>query len=323
MLTRRNFSTATTLGLALSPLSLSAQNYPTRPISVWVGYPPGGGTDVTARIITAQMSSQLGQPIVVENKPGVAGALAATQIARSPADGYSILLNASGAFINLVLRSGFKYNPSHEGTPIASVAQAPVVLVVNNDLPVNNVNDFIQLAQEKPENISYGSDGLAGTTQLSAEFFSKIAGISMLHVPFKGAGPSVMATVAGQVNANFPTLPSAMAMIRAKRVKPLAVSGLTRTKILPDVPTFEELGYRGFDFLCWFGFVGPKGIAPSIVERLNAATHKSLQHPEVIKSIQNQGMEVKVSTPAEWLDFMMKDAKNIERMAKVSNLQIS
>jgi len=300
-----------------------AQGYPARPVTVIVGFSPGGGTDVTARIVSKKMSTLFGQPLVVENKPGVAGTLATGQVERAAADGYTILMNASGAFIHSILKAGDSYDPLAVCTPIAAVTKAPVVMLVNPSVPVDNVGDFVKLARQKEHRFSYGSDGIAGTTQLCGEYFSKLAQIKLLHVPFKGAGDSVVATVSGQVDANFPTLPSALPMLRAGKVKALAVSGRQRSKILPDIPTFEELGYPDFGFLCWFGFVGPKGMPQEVVAQLNKVTQQAIEDPSVQQSIESQGMETMPGTAKEWLDFMVNDAKDIKRMARLSNLQIS
>jgi len=300
-----------------------AQGYPSRPVTVIVGFSPGGGTDVTARIVSKKMSSLFGQPLVVENKPGAAGTLATGQVERAAADGYTILMNASGAFIHSILKAGDSYDPLAVCTPIAAVTKTPVVMLVNPSVPVDNVGDFVKLARQKEHRFSYGSDGIAGTTQLCGEYFSKLAQIKLLHVPFKGAGDSVVATVSGQVDANFPTLPSALPMLRAGKVKALAVSGRQRSKILPDIPTFEELGYPDFGFLCWFGFVGPKGMPQEVVAQLNKVTQQAIEDPSVQQSIESQGMETMPGTAKEWLDFMVNDAKDIKRMARLSNLQIS
>jgi len=321
LITRRNFMIATA-AISIPKLSF-AQSYPSRPVTVVVGFSPGGGTDVTARIVSKKMSALCGQPLVVENKPGAAGTLATGLVERAAADGYTILMNASGAFIHSILKSGNNYDPLAVCTPIAAVTKTPVVMLVNNSLPVNNVSDFVKLARQEEHRFSYGSDGIAGTTQLSGEYFSTLAKIKLLHVPFKGAGDSVVATVSGQVDANFPTLPSALPMLRAGKVKALAVSGLQRSKILPDVPTFDELGYKNFDFLCWFGFIGPKGMPEPIVQQLNRITQQSIVDQAVRESIESQGMETMPGSAKEWLDFMVKDAENIKRMARLSNLQIA
>lgn len=322
MITRRNFMMVTAGLAAAGPRVLLAQGYPTRPLSVIVGFSPGGGTDVTARIVSTRMSSAFGQPIVVENKPGAAGTLAAGQVERAAPDGYTVLMNASGAFIHSILKSNFSYGILDVCTPIAAVTKTPVVMLVNSSVPVDNVADFVKLARENKDELSYGSDGIAGTTQLCGEYFNTLAGIKLLHVPFKGAGQSVVATASGQVDANFPTLPSAMSMLKAGKVRALAVSGSERSKILPDIPTFEELGYKDFDFLCWFGLVGPKGVPADIVRKLNDLTQETLQDPEIQASIESLGMETMLGSSDEWLDYMVKDAENIERMAKVSNLQL-
>jgi tripartite-type tricarboxylate transporter receptor subunit TctC len=325
LITRRHFITATATATATAAISAPrisfAQGFPARPVSVIVGFSPGGGTDVTARIVSTKMSSLLGQPIVVENKPGASGNIAANQVQRSAPDGYTILMNASGSYINSILKADFNYQPLDVCTPLAAVTKCPVVLLVNKSVPVNNVAEFVKLAREK--GLSYGSDGIAGTTHLCGEYFSKLAGIKLLHVPFKGAGQSVVATASGEVDANFPTLPSALSMLRAGNLKPLAVSGPERSKIIPDVPTFEELGYKDFDFLCWFGFVGPKGVPEPIVKKLNEVTQGALKDKAVQDSIEGQGMETMPMTSREWLDFMVKDAETIKRMAKLSNLQLS
>ncbi|HYG41618.1 MAG TPA: tripartite tricarboxylate transporter substrate binding protein [Bordetella sp.] len=321
MITRRDLIIATA---AISVPKLSfAQRYPARPVSVIVGFSPGGGTDVTARIVSKKMSALFGQPLVVENKPGAAGTLAAGQVERAPADGYTILMNASGAYIHSILKAGDSYDPLAVCTPIAGVTKTPVVMLVNNAVPAKSVSEFVTLARHEENRYSYGSDGIAGTTQLCGDYFSKLAGIKLLHVPFKGAGDSVVATVSGQVDANFPTLPSALPMLRAGKVRALAVSGRERSRILPDIPTFEELGYKDFGFLCWFGFVGPKGMPGDIVNQLNGITQQAIEDKQVQASIENQGMETMPGTSGEWLAYMVEDAQNIKRMARLSNLRVS
>jgi tripartite-type tricarboxylate transporter receptor subunit TctC len=297
-----------------------AGNYPDHTITMYVGFAPGGGTDVTARLVSKPLSLSIKQSVVVENKPGAAGTLATSFVERASPDGYTILMDASGAFIHNILKSNYAYEPLAVSTPISGATRTPVVMIVNKDFPVNTVEEFVKLAKEK--HLSYGSDGVAGTTHLCGEYFARSAGIELLHVPFSGAGPSVVATVSGQVDANFPTMPSALAMIRSGKLKALAVSGNKRSPVLPDVPTFDELGFKDFDFICWFGVVGPKGIAQDVVAKLNGGFQSALKEKEVRENIEGQGMEVMLTSPKEWLDFMAQDAETIKRMARFGNLQL-
>lgn len=321
MITRRSVVLAMA-GTSISPW-LFAREFPSRPIKMVVGFSPGGGTDVTARIISTKLSELLGSSVVVENKTGAAGTLAASQVERAAPDGYTMLLNASGTYIHSIVHSNYAYKPLAVSTPIAAVCTTPVVLIVNKDIPVKDLEEFVKLAGQKDGHLTFGSDGVLGTAQLNGEYFCKLAGIKMLHVPFRGSGESVVAAVSGQVDAGFPTLPATLQMLKAGKVRALAVTGPRRSKILPDVPTFEELGYKDFDFLCWFGLIGPQGMPADVVKKLNNVTQQALQDPVIQKSIENQGMEAMFGNSEEWLKFMVDDAEKIKRMAIASNLKAS
>ena len=296
-----------------------AQSYPSKPIRIVVGFSPGGGTDVTARLVAQKLSAELGQSVVVENRTGAAGIIAGDYVARQPADGYTLLMVASTTLINAVLR-GKSLEPDF--APVTLVTTAPLVLVVHPSVPARNVKQLIALARSRPGALVFGSDGVGGTTHLAFEQFSEMAKVKLVHVPYKGAGDSVVAVVSGQVDMNMASAPATLPLLRAGKYRALAVSSEKRYSLLPSIPSISEAALPGFNLISFFGLLAPKAMPKDIVARVNAAVSKVVNTPELIEAINKQGMEAQTNSPEQFTEFMRTMSAQIARLGKSSGIEL-
>lgn len=259
------------MALAASPgQTVAADEYPGKPIRFIAPIAPGGLTDTLTRIFGQQLSKKLGQPVVVENRPGAAGIIGMEAAAKSAPDGYTIVMVYQGAVsVNPLLYKNLPYDPLRDFVPVAQVASFPMVLVVNSDLPVKSLREFIQLAQAKPGSMNYGSAGNATTSHLTMELFKRRAGIDLMHVPYKGEAPANTDLMGGRVSALFSTLSAALPHIRSGRVRALGLASKERSKLMPDLPTISEAGIPDFEVMGWLGVLAPVGTPKPIVDRLN------------------------------------------------------
>jgi tripartite-type tricarboxylate transporter receptor subunit TctC len=315
-------SAAIALATCIGSAGAWAQAYPTKPVRVAVGFGAGGSSDVVARAFGQKLSEVLGQPFVIENRAGAAGAIAADSVAKAEPDGHRILLLATGTFDYSVLAKNVPYNMLRDFTPVALIAATPLVLVVGPSTPVSTVDELIRLARAKPGELSYGSEGIGGATHLATELFAQAANVKLLHIPFKGGSESSMATAGGQVNMNMPALTSALPLLKAEKYRPLAVTSLTRSPLYPSLPTLDELGLKGFDQTAWYGFLGPAGMPRPVVERLRAAIATVAALPEIKDAMAQQGMEVKISTPEQFAVFLRDSAAQITKVARDVNIKV-
>jgi tripartite-type tricarboxylate transporter receptor subunit TctC len=302
--------------------NLLAQPYPTKPIRLSVGYAPGGSTDVVARIFGQRLSDAIGQPVVIENRPGAGGAIAADLVAKAEPDGHRILMLGTGTLNYSVLTKNVPYNMLKDFTPITYVAASPQVLVVSNSIPSRSVGELIQLARSKPGELTYGSEGIGGIAHLAAAQFSLMTGTQLSHVPFKGAIESTVAIAGGQIDMNIPNLTSALPLLKADKFRALAVTGLKRSSLLPSIPTLDESGLKGYEVLAWFGFVGPAGMPKSVVERLNMEFIKIANLPEVKEALAKQAMDVQIRPPEEFAAFLRETAMSTVRLANDVKLKM-
>lgn len=300
----------------------AAQTYPVKPVRLMVGFAPGGGTDVTARIFAQKMSAQLGQQVVVENRAGAAGAIAAEQVAKSPPDGYRLLMLASGTFIHTVLTANPPYNLERDFSPIAFVTISPLVLVVHPSVPARSVSELVAIVRKTPGRLNFGSDGVGGTSHLAGELFNILAKVKMVHVPFRGGAESAMALASGQIDVNLPSLASATPMLNAGRIRALAVTSLKRSQLMPSLPTLDESGLRGYDLVSWFGFLGPAGLPRPIVDRLHAVSVSVANQADVREALAKQGLEVETKTPEQFATFMRELALQIAQLGKVASIKM-
>ena len=299
------------------PVALPAEPYPTRPIRMIVGFAPGGGTDLTARPVAAKLSELLGQQVIVENKPGAAGNVATDQVAHAAPDGYTILMGTIAALaINPSLYGNLKFDPEVDFAPVIQVVDATNVLVLHPSVPANSVAELVALAKQK--SLSAGSSGIGATGHLSIELFNLMAGVKLVHVPYKGGGPAMTDLVGGQVQLVFATTASAIPQIRAGRIKGIAVTTSRRSSLMPDLPTISEAGLTGFDANNWYGIVVPARTPRAIIDQLNAEVTKILHMDDVKATLRNQGLDPAPGTPEQFGAYIHSERIKWAKVVKAS-----
>lgn len=285
------------LALAL-PLAAQAQTYPSKPIRIVVGFPPGTGPDTIIRQITQKLSEQNGWSLIVENKPGQGSSLAATEVAKAAPDGYTLLFSATAALAtNPNLYKNLRYDPVKDFTPITRIIDLPLVLLVNGSSHYKSMNDLIADAKTKPGALNYASVGNGSTSHLIMAMLAKRTGVEITHIPFKGSAEIVPALLSGNVHAVFDSTVVGITQGKAGKLKVLAVSTDKRISALPDVPTVAEAGVPGFDMAAWYGMLGPRGLPQPVVQRLNQDFARAVNSPDLRERLENQGTPVVTSTP--------------------------
>ena len=303
--------------VAVTPAALPADPYPTKPIRMIVGFAPGGGTDLTARPVALKLSELLGQQVVVENRPGAAGNTATEQVARAAPDGYTILMGTIAALaINPSLYGNLKFDPEVDFAPVIQVVDATNVLVLHPSVPANSVQELIALAKQK--SLSAGSSGIGATGHLSIELFNLMAGVKLVHVPYKGGGPAMTDLVGGQVQLVFATTASAIPQIKGGRIKGIAVTTARRSSLLPELPTISETGLTGFDANNWYGIVVPAKTPRAIIDQLNAEVTKILNMADVRATLHNQGLDPAPGTPEQFGAYIKSERIKWARVIKAS-----
>jgi tripartite-type tricarboxylate transporter receptor subunit TctC len=301
----------------------STTSYPTKPVKVIVPFPPGGATDLVARAIFDSVSKQLGQAFVIENKAGAAGILGTSELMRAPADGYTIgIATTSTHAVNPALNVAAKYNPVSDFSPIAQLVAAPGVLVVSPNLPVANFKEFVEYAKKNPGKLSYASAGIGSIGHLWGEMLKAATGIYLVHIPYRGASQAQTDVMTGVVQVGFDQVASALPMIKAGRVKALAIGSDKRLDSIAMVPTFKDVGYASMGLSSWFGVVGPAKLPQDIVEKLNTAINAILAMPDVAAKLSSQGLFPATSSPAAFSKLIGDETNRMRAIAKSANITI-
>lgn len=304
----------------LLPGAAAAQDYPTKTVKIVAPVQPGGGVDLVARTVAEQLTKSLGQTFIVENLSGGGGVIAAQAVAKAAPDGYTLMLGYVATHGTVPAVRKVAYDAVKDFTPIAMVAGTPNVLVVANSVPATDARSLIEYA--KANKVSYGSAGQGSLTHLAMEQFRTAAGFEAVHAAYRGIGPAITDILGGQTHMMMPGLAAAVPHIRAGKMKPIAVTGLKRHPLLPDVPTFEELGYKGFDGVQWYGIVGPAGMPAAVTRKLNDEINKAIGTPELQKRLSGEALDVMPMTPGQFGRFMQADIAKWAKLAKDRNITL-
>jgi tripartite-type tricarboxylate transporter receptor subunit TctC len=304
-------------------LPVHAQTYPTKTVRLVVPFPPGGSLDIAGRLIAQKLTEMWGQTVVVENKPGAGGNIGADFVAKSPPDGYTILLGAlSTHAVNPNLYKSMPYDAAKDFAPITLIAVTPNVLVVNASSPVNSAREFIAYAKANPGKLAFGSGSNGSAGHLAGELFKVETGTDAVHVPFKGGAPATQALLAGDTQFMFDNLANAMAQVKAGKLKALAVTTAQRSPLVPDLPTMAEAGLPGFDISTWYGLFAPAGTPPAIVAKWNADVTRILNSPDIRAKLVADGAEPSPNTPEQFAQMIARELTKYARIVKVSGAKV-
>ncbi len=310
------------LGALLLPLVALAA-YPEKTIKIVVGFTPGGSADSIARILGMAMSSRMGQTVIIENRAGANGNIATEFVSRSAPDGYTLFYTSIGHAVNPALYKDAKYDPVKDFTPISQVLSAPNVLVVPASSPFNNVKEMITYAKANPGKLDFASSGSGASVHLSAEVFKQMAGLDLVHIPYKGTGSLLPDLLSGTVAMSFPNLPSALPFIQSGKLKALGVTTAKRSAAAPQIPTLAEAGVPGYDMSTWYGLIGPAGMPPAIVTQLNHELNAILQDPVIRQKLVAQGVDPVTGSPEEFGQFIRKETRYWAELIKKAKVELN
>jgi tripartite-type tricarboxylate transporter receptor subunit TctC len=322
-LPRRNFLHLAAGAAALPAVSCFAwaQSYPTRPVRIMVGFPPGGPADILARLIGQRLSERLGQPFIIENRAGAGGQIATEAVIRAPTDGYTLLMIVPGNGIANALNDKLNFNFIQDTAPVAGISNGPLLMEVGSATPVHTVPEFIAYAKARPGKVNFASPGIGSTIQLCGELFKIMTGVDMVHVPYRGNAPAVIDLIAGQVQVLFADAPSSIAHVRAGKLRALAVTTAERSKILPGVPTVSEF-LPGFEASNWFGIVAPKNTPPEIIEKLNKEINAALADPDIEARLADLGAVPLAGSPTDFGRFIAAEADKWSKVIRAANIKV-
>jgi tripartite-type tricarboxylate transporter receptor subunit TctC len=309
------------LVLALCACAAAAQTYPSRPVRILVGFAPGGGVDISARLLAAKLSEYLGHQFVVENKPGAGTNIAAAEVAKSTPDGYTLFMNSPAVVINTALYAKPPYQLS-EFTGVSIFSATTNLLVVPAAFEANTVHDLVQIAKQKPGALNYASAGQGTTQHLAAELFKLRTGTNIVHIPYKGSGPSMSALLAGEVQLSFINPVAVGGHVKSGKLRALAVTDSKRTELMPEVPTMKEAGVEGVEVSLWYGLLAPAATPRDVVDKLAGAVARATKDPQVLDSLRKQGAEPVGNTSAEFNAYLGEEFKRWSEVVKVSGARV-
>jgi tripartite-type tricarboxylate transporter receptor subunit TctC len=310
------------LGLAAMPWAHAADAYPSKPVRVIVPFPPGAGVDIVTRLVAARLTVSMGQQFIIENKPGAAGNLGAEYVARATPDGYTLLAAASSITASSSLYSHLAFDLKRDFAPVAMMASAPFLLVVNPAVPVKSVQELISYAKANPGKLTFASTGNGSSPHLTMEVFKRQAGVDMLHVPYKGSGPALTDLVSGQVNVMFANILSVLPQVKSGRLRALAVSSARRSTAAPEYPTVAEAGLKGFQSETWFAILAPAGTPEAVIAKLNTEVAKAAASPEVREQLKLQGAEPGSGSPADLRAYINEEVDKWSAAVKAAGVKI-
>ncbi len=315
--------TSTLVALVVMPPAVIAQNYPARPVRVVIPWPPGGSNDIVGRIVLQKIGESLGQQFVVDNRPGAAGTIGAEVVAKSPPDGYTLMVHSTTHVGNAhIYGNKLAYDTMKDFTGVGLLSAQPGVLTVHPSLPVRTTREFLALAKSRPGQIFYSSSGNGSAPHLQMALLVSMAGLNLVHVPYKGGVPQVAALVSGETQVSFATIGTVINQIRQGRLRPLGVGSAQRTKALPDVPTISESGVPGYEMAPWVGMFAPAGTSKAIIDRLNAEANKALKLPDVVQKLETQVLDPWTSTPEEFNARLKADFEKYGKLIQLTGAKI-
>ena len=318
----RGFRLAALAGLFVASVSAAlAQGYPSKPIRVLIGYAPGGSADAGVRPLARALEPLLGQPLIIENRPGNAGGVAMELMVRAPADGYTLYYFDSGPLTVAPHLAKVGYNSLTSFTQLGHVCGSGSLLVVHPSTPFKSVADVVTISKREPAKWSYGTSGVGGPHHLSGEYFKSVTGANLLHVPYKGGGPAMTELMGGQIPIMFSSLGPAVGAVKGGKIRALAVTSLQRSAAFPDVPTMDEVGLKGFDSTAWYGLLGPAGLPPEVVTRLTQALAKAGADKELLAQINATGCDTEILTPAQTVERIKTDYAKWGAVVKDANIR--
>lgn len=309
------------LAIVFAPC-IGAQDYPAKPLRLVVPFPPGGAADVLGRTLGQQVAPGLGQAVVVDNKPGAGTAIGARDVASAPPDGYTVLLGTvSSHAMNPLIRANVGYDPIRDFAPVTAVASIPFVLVVSPSLPVTSIREFLALARREPGKLTFSSAGIGTSNHLAGELLKAMAGVDLVHVPYKGSAPALADLLAGRVSAMFDLLLTATKHVQAGSLRPLAVTSRLRSPLMPEVPTFMETGLADYEVTAWFGIFAPAGTPRAVIERLASEFGKALRSPEVARRLEGLGAEALAGSPDQFAQFVSAEFEKWGRVIRTAKIR--
>jgi tripartite-type tricarboxylate transporter receptor subunit TctC len=309
-------------GLCLAATAL-AQDFPNKPVRIVVPWPPSGNVDITARTVAPALSEALGQQVIVENRGGAGGTIGSAAVAKSPPDGYTLLLGSSGTITSgPAVFKNLPYDPQKDFVPVGPIQSVPIVLTAAPKTPVSTFQEFVALANAKPGGVSVASAGSGSSNHLALELLMRTANLKLLHVPYKGSGPAITDLLGSQVDAMMDQLTASIGHIREGRIKPLAISSPKRSPLLPNVPTFDESGVKGYEAATFTGIFAPAGVSPEVVQKLSAALKKAMSNEGVRERYRAMGVEIMDMGQAEFAAYVRADLEKWKRVAREGNIVI-